>query len=152
VMISDVREYYDLVNLFSQFEIQNLRLVMGVPSLKKILDTKYYSNLKGGIFEAMSMLLPTNTKLYVYPTLDGKNDQLITSKDIQLESDIEPLYQYLQINRFIVDLESHMSDQLRVKSYEVIEMIETGDKNWEKYVPMAIANMIKEKRLFGFGG
>jgi hypothetical protein len=150
VMISDVREYYELVDLFSQFKIKKLRLVMGVPSLKKVLDAKYFSGLKGGIFEAMSKLLPTNTRLYIYPTLDTDNEQHITSKDIQLDNDIKPLYQYLQTNGYIVDLESHMSEQLRVKSFEVLKMIESGDEKWEKYVPMVIAKIIKEKRLFGY--
>jgi hypothetical protein len=58
---------------------------------------------------------------------------------------ISHLYAYLQENGYIVDLKSKMSDQLRVKANEVLRMIESGDKKWEKYVPLVVANTIKKK-------
>lgn len=150
VMISDVQEYYKLVELFSQFKIKKLRLVMGIPSLRSILDPIYYKNLSGGILEAISKLLPKHTKLYIYPTLSEDGDKLITSKDLKTEDNITSLYKYLQDNKYILDIKSNMSDQLRIKSHEVLKMIEDGDQNWEKYVPMVVAKTIKEKQLFGF--
>lgn len=150
VMISDVQEYYKLVELFSQFKINKLRLVMGIPSLKSILDPIYYKDLSGGILEAISKLLPKYTKLYIYPTRSADGDKLITSKDLTTEDDITSLYKYLQNNKYILDIKSNMSDQLRIKSHEVLKMIEDGDQNWEKYVPMVVAKTIKEKQLFGF--
>lgn len=150
VMISDVQEYYKLVDLFSQFNIKKLRLVMGVPSLVSIFDKSYYNNLNGGILEAMGKLFPSNIKLYIYPTLDANSERLITSEDTRPEDTTKYLYEYLHKNRYILDLASNLSDQLRVKSREVLKMIETGDKKWEKYVPMVVAKSIKEKRLFGY--
>ncbi len=76
VMISGFKEYYKLVDFFSQFKIKNLRIVMGVPILEKVMDKRYYENLKGGILQAMGMLFPQKMKLYIYPTLktDGKEN------------------------------------------------------------------------------
>jgi len=149
VMISDIREYYKLVDLFSQFKIKKLRLVMGVPSLINILDKRFYSNLKGGILEAMGKLFPNNIKLYIYPTLNASGEKLITSKNIIQEEDTRNLYEYLQKSKYIIDIKSNLSDQLRLKSYEVLKLIENGDPAWEKYVPMVVAKSIKEKKLFG---
>ena len=150
VMISDVQEYYKLVELFSQFKIKKLRLVMGVPSLFSIFDKSYYKNLKGGILEAMGKLFPTNIKLYIYPTLDKSGKKLITSKDMKLDEATEHLFRYLEDCQCIIDLKSKMSDGLRVKSHEVQKMITEGDGGWEKYVPMVVAKTIKEKGLFGY--
>jgi hypothetical protein len=150
VMISDIQEYYKLVELFSQFNIRKLRLVMGIPSLKGILDPKYYKDLNGGILEAMSKLFPENIKLYIYPTQKLEDGELITSVDIVTEGSISYLYKYLQERKFIIDLKSNMSDQLRVKSREVLKMIEDGNPKWEKYVPMVVSKTIKEKKLFGY--
>ena len=122
---------------------------MGVPSLKSILDPKYYNELSGGILEAMSKLFPENIKLYIYPTQD-EDGRLEHSRDLKLDGNISYLYKYLQENKFILDLKSNMSDQLRVKSREVQKMIAKGDKNWERYVPMVVAKTIKEKQLFGY--
>jgi hypothetical protein len=151
VMISDIQEYYKLVELFSQFKIRKLRLVMGVPSLRNILDPKYYDQLQGGILEAMSKLFPKNIKLYIYPT-QNKDGKLITSKDVVPGEPTSHLFKYLQESKYILDLKSNMSDQLRVKSREVQKMIVKGDKKWEKYVPMVVSKTIREKNLFGNKG
>lgn len=152
VMISDIQEYYKLVELFSQFKIRKLRLVMGVPSLRNILDPAYYTGLNGGILEAMSKLFPRNIKLYIYPTRDDLSNKLITSKDLVLDKGMMYLFSYLRENKLIVDLDSNMADQLRIKAFEVQRMIETGNADWEKYVPMIVARRIKEKKLFGYKG
>jgi hypothetical protein len=152
VMVSDVQEYYKLVELFSQFKIKKLRLVMGVPSLVSILDKSYYSDLRGGILEAMGKLFPSNIKLYIYPTLDPEGKKLITSRDLEVPGAAKHLYEYLLECRCILDISSKMSEQLRIKSFEVLQMIEEGNPEWEKYVPMVVAKTIREKKLFGYKG
>ena len=152
VMVSDIREYYKLVDFFSQFNVRKLRIVMGVPSLESVLDEKYYTHLKGGILEAIGKLFPQNLKLYIYPTLKKDSKDLITSRNIRVKNSIRALYQYLQDNHFILDIQSNMSEQLHIKSREVLKMIQKGKTEWEKYVPMDVANTIKEKSLFGLAG
>jgi hypothetical protein len=150
VMISDVQEYYKLVELFSQFKIKKLRLVMGVPSLISIFDKSYYTDLKGGILEAMGKLFPTNIKFYIYPTLTKDGSKVLTSKDLNIPEPTRHLYDYVHACNCILDIQSNMSEQLRLKSHEVLKMIENGDRRWEKYVPMVVAKTIKEKKLFGY--
>ena len=152
VMVSDIREYYKLVDFFSQFNIRKLRIVMGIPTLESVLDEKYYTHLKGGILEAIGKLFPQNLKLYIYPTVKKGSEELITSKNIRVKSSINSLYQYLQDSHFILDIKSNMSEQLHVKSREVLKMIMEGKAEWEKYVPMVVANIIKEKSLFTHPG
>lgn len=125
---------------------------MGVPSLINIFDKQYYINLKGGILEAMGKLFPGNIKLYIYPTRNVKGGNLITSNDTKPSDATQYIYKYLQESKCILDIKSNLSDQLRVKSYEVLKMIENGDPNWEKYVPMVVAKSIKEKKLFSYSG
>ncbi len=148
VMVSDIQEYYKLVDFFSQFQIKKLRIVMGVPSLESVLDESYYTSLKGGILEAMSKLFPKNIKLYIYPTMNQGEDVELTSKSIVPDVKIKHLYAYLQDNRFILDLKSSMKAQLHVKSREVLKMIQDNNPDWENYVPMNVAMIIKEKSLF----
>lgn len=148
VMVTEIREYYKLVDFFSQFKVKKLRIVMGVPSLESLMDEKYYVHLKGGILEALGKLFPQNLKLYIYPTLKKGSNELITSKKISINNSILGLFQYLQDHHFILDIESNMSAQLQVKSREVLNMIQEGNPDWEKYVPMIVAETIKERRLF----
>ncbi len=150
VMISDFKEYYKLVDFFSQFKLKNLRIVMGVPTLEKVMDKKYYENLKGGFLQAMGLLFPKNTKLYIYPTLkkEGGKTQIIRSRAIETEPDIRLIYQYLLQNRLILDLKSELPEHLFIKSREVLRLLHEGNPEWETYVPMEIARTIREKELF----
>lgn len=150
VMISDFREYYKLVEFFSQFKIKKLRIVMGVPSLELFFDEKYYSDLKGGLLEAVGKMFPKNIKLYIYPTIEKETNTLKTSKNIQVSENTNMLCNYLVANKFILNIPGKIASQLHVKSHEVNEMIRSGNPDWEKYVPMVIANKIKEKNLFGY--
>ncbi len=150
VMISDFKEYYKLVDFFSQFKLKNLRIVMGVPTLEKVMDKRYYENLKGGILQAMGQLFPKNTKLYIYPTLkkEGIKAQMVNSKNVEIANDIRMIYDYLLQNRLVLDLKSELPQHLFIKSREVLKMIQEGNPDWEHFVPMTVAKTIKEKELF----
>ncbi|MBN2614086.1 MAG: hypothetical protein JXR71_00200 [Bacteroidales bacterium] len=150
VMVSDIQEYFRLVDFFKLFKLKKLRIVMGVPTLEKVFDEKYYTNLRGGLLESIGIMFPKNMKLYIYPTLrkSGDKSELTTSKNLNMDSKHKLLYEYLLENHFILDIKSSMSDQLHIKSREVWQMIRDGNADWEKYVPMKIAKIIKEKKLF----
>jgi len=145
VMVSDIGMYYELVELFSQFRINKFRLIIGVPGLESIFDEKYYVKLKGGILEAFGKLFPQNLKLYIYPTMNKGSREILTSENIKLNKKHQGLYDYLKENNFIKDLRSSMKAQLHIKAREVLKMIQDGNPDWEKYVPMKVADMIKKR-------
>jgi hypothetical protein len=148
VMVSDIREYFKLVEFFGQFKLKKLRLVIGVPTLEKVVDKRFYKDLKGGILEAVGKMFPKHMKLYIYPTTRKGTGEMITSENIKMENDVRLLYNYLKSNRFILDISSSMSQQLHIKSREVLKMLREGNSDWEKFVPMVVAKVIKEKGLF----
>ncbi|MBU2651936.1 MAG: TonB-dependent receptor [Bacteroidetes bacterium] len=157
VMVSDFREYYKLVSYFSQFRIRNLRIVIGMPTFLKVLEQKYYMQLRGGIFEAFGKLFPENMKLYVYPTISwvstDKNNiggDLITSRNVPLPGGLEYLYRYLIENRKIIDLTEVKKEWLFINSAYVLELIKEGKPGWEKMVPRYIEKEIKSRGLFGY--
>lgn len=152
VMISNFREYYKLVAYFSQFKTKNLRIVIGIPTFLNVLDEKFYKHLKGGILEAFGKLFPNKMKLYVYPTLNEANGELITSKNLPLPEDLQHLYDYLICSRKILDLTEVKKDWLHIKSAEVLKMIENNTEGWEKLVPVYIEEFIKNRRPFNYKG
>ncbi len=152
VMISNFREYYKLVTYFSEFKIKNLRVVIGIPTFINVLDPKYYKDLSGGILEAFGKLFAKKMKLYVYPALDEKTGDLITSKNLNLAEDLKHLYQYLIANRKILDLSNIKKERLSIKSADVLKMIKNNNFGWELKVPVYIEEFIKTKRPFGYKG
>src|SRR5205085_4619462 len=76
VLISKFGEYYRLAAYLSRYTNQMVGLVMGVPSLLEIFDERYYSNLEGGILEALGRMFKSGLTLFVYPTLDESTGKI----------------------------------------------------------------------------
>lgn len=159
VMVSTFKEYYKLVTYFSKFKIGRLRIVIGIPTFLNVLEEKYYTQLKGGILEALGRLFPENVKFYVYPTLSTISldqrkpaGELLTSENIEIPEKIKPLFQYLINNRKIIDIKNVKKDRLYINSQYVLKMIRENIPGWEEMVPNYIEEVIKEKHLFGYSG
>jgi hypothetical protein len=148
VMISNIREYYKLNQYFNKFKIGELRLVIGAHTLEKVLEQKYYEDLKGGILEAFGYLFSKNTRIYVYPSSAGGVKNLLTSLNIRTDSNIEGLYSYLQKSEKIIDISNANKKYLHISSKEVLQMIKDSKKGWETMLPVYVRDFIKSKKLF----
>jgi hypothetical protein len=157
VMVSSISEYHRLVSYFSTFRIKNLRIVMGLPNFMQVLNKNYYTDLKGGILEALGKLFTDNMKLYIYPTISSvsiedptKGDELLTTDNLPMPEDVQDLYHYLKKNRKIIVIEKVKKEWLYINSRRVLRMIQEGIPGWEKMVPRYIEHEIKSKSLFGY--
>lgn len=150
VMVSNFREYYKLVSYFSQFQIKNLRIVIGVLTLKKVLDISYYNHLKGGVLEAFGKLFPDNMKLYVYPALQSDEESLLDSTSIPRSQDINFIYNYLIQTRKVLDIKDVNKKILHIFSSKVLKLIQERNPLWEEMVPKYVSEQIKKKHLFGY--
>ncbi|MBC8103040.1 MAG: hypothetical protein H7Z41_10690 [Cytophagales bacterium] len=147
VLISDFFEYYRLATYVGRLTDCGIRLVMGVPSVREILDESYYQNLEGGILEALGRLFKDDLRLYVYPLLE--NGDLVTADTLQPAPNLRHLYQHLLENQRVISLSDYQPDFLPIFSREVLARIGAGDASWEAMVPEAVAREIKAKGYFG---
>ncbi len=152
VLISDFGEYYRLAAYFFRYTKKMIGIAMGVPSLQEIFDEKYYTNLQGGILESFGRMFKNDLKLYVYPLLDEKSDSLISATNLRVAPNLRHLHAYLVENRFIEGLQDYDESCLPIFSRDVLKKIRTGDKSWEEMVPPQVAQMIRERNLFGCKG
>lgn len=150
VMVSNFREFYKLVNFMSQFRIIKMRVVIGIETFIKVMHPKYYSNLRGGIVEALGNLFPGNAKMYIYPALEKGTSRLITIKDLVFPVETTHLFAHLAANRKILDIPGVNPAYLQIYSHEVLEKIRNADPNWEKDVPAFVVKRIKDRKLFGY--
>ncbi len=150
VMVSHFREFYKLAAYFARYRIENIRLIIGVPTFSKVIDPSYYQHLKGGILEAFGRLFMDNLKVYLYPAIGKDKKSLFRSADLPMQEDIKFLYQYLIQNNRIVDIHDFNAGFLHINSHKVLEMIRKRNNEWEKWVPVFVADMIKSRQLFGY--
>ena len=149
VLISNFRRYHRLVQYLSRHTNKNIGLPLGLSRLKDVLDEKNYTDLGGGLMESLGQLFRTGVKLYVYPWLSRETGKVMTLDTFQPAPHLSHLYAHLVTNGFIVPIQNFNADCLSVSSSFVIEKMQSGDLTWEKQVPPQIAEVIREKKLFG---
>ena len=150
VMISNFKEYYRVVEYFSNYTKERMGLVMGVNNLVDVFDTTYYRHLSGGILEAFGKLFFKDLKVYLYPMKNTKTGELTTSENLKVHPRMKELYKFFKYNNKVVDIEDYDASISGIFSREVLRMIAHGEQGWEEMLPEGIAEMIKSRDLFGY--
>ncbi|MDQ1095382.1 hypothetical protein QE404_000529 [Chryseobacterium camelliae] len=60
------------------------------------------------------------------------------------------MYKYFKHNNRIVDITSYNPEYLEIYSREILKKISCNVKGWESQVPEGVAEMIKERGMFGY--
>lgn len=152
VLISDYFEYYRLAAYISWRTKERIGIVMGAPSLTELFDEKYYTQLPGGILESFGRLFKYNLKLYVYPFKDPATGALTTVDNHEVSPELKKLYGYLSDRGSFVALDNFKPEYLHIFSRDVLKKIGDGDESWVEMVPAEVANLIRQRRFFGFKG
>jgi hypothetical protein len=127
-------------------------IVMGVPTLRELFDEKYYTELEGGILESFGRLFKNALKLYVYPCREVATGSLITAGNLRVAPNLRHLYSYLVENLYIQGVRDFNDACLPILSRDVLAKIRQGDDSWEQMVPLQVAALIKDRKLFGYKG
>ena len=151
VMVSNFSRYFKLVDYFAQFKLIKLRIVVGLPTFDKILDSSQYTDLRGGLLEAMGTLFQNNVKMYLYPYTDMNTGEVIYPEIDHFKNEYKMLWQYLIETRRIHILKGIPSKHLEITSGYIAELIENADDSLINYVPEKVFEHIKENKLFGYG-
>lgn len=150
VLISRFREYYRLAAYLFRYTNRAIGLVMGVPSLIEILNEKYYTNLEGGILEALGRMFKGGLKLYVYPMTDEASGKIVTATQIKVAPNLRSLFRHLIDNQYVQEITDYHPEYLRIHPSDVLAKLQAGDVRWEQMVPPEVAHIIKKQQFFGY--
>jgi hypothetical protein len=150
VLISRFREYYRLATYLFRYTNRAIGLVMGVPSLIEIFNEKYYTNLEGGILEALGRMFKGGLKLYVYPLIDESSGKIVTATQIEVAPNLRSLFQYLIDNQYVQEIADYHPEYLRIHPPDVLAKLQSGDSRWEQMVPPEVAHIIKQREFFQY--
>ncbi|MFK7749651.1 MAG: TonB-dependent receptor [Kordia sp.] len=150
VMISNFKEYYRLVDYFSNYTKERMALTMGVNNLVDIFDEKYYRKLSGGILEAFGKLFYKDLRVYLYPMKRKETGELVNSNNLKVHPRMKELYKFFKYNGKVVDIFDFDNKILDIFSRKVLKMIADNEDGWEEMLPDGVAEIIKEKNLFGY--
>lgn len=150
VIISNFSEYYRLIDYFASYSGGQIGIGMGVNNLLMVFDENYYKNLSGGILEAFGKFFRKDMRVYLYPYKDPENNGLLDSTNLKVGDNLKELYKYFKHNRRIVDIKTYNPDFAEIYSREILRKIACNESGWENQLPDGVAEMIKERGMFGY--
>ena len=150
VIISNFSEYYRLIDYFATYTNGKIGVAMGVNNLLDVFDENYYQNLSGGILEAFGKFFRQDMRVYLYPYKDPESHELLTADNLKVKDSLKELYKYFKHNKRIVDIKNYNPDYSEIYSRIILEKIANHIPGWEKEVPEGVADLIKERGLFGY--
>ena len=150
VLISRFGEYYRLAGYLFRYTNKPIGLVMGVPSLVEIFNEKYYTNLEGGILEALGRMFKGGLKLYVYPMIDESTGKIVSATQIEVAPNLRSLFRYLIDNQCVQEITAYHPEYLRIHPPDVLAKLQSGDNSWERMVPPEVVHLIKKREFFGY--
>ena len=148
VMISDYGEFYRLAQYLFKQTSKPVAIALGIPTLAQVFDEKYYDNLEGGILESFGRLFRNDMRLFVSPTINPDNGELITVHTMRVPQHLRHLYKHLMENGYIHDLDTIEPAHLGIYSDKVLEKIRNQDPEWESMVPQAVVDIISKHNYF----
>ncbi len=150
VIISNFSEYYRLIDYFAHYSNGKIGVAMGVNNLLDVFDENYYKNLSGGILEAFGKFFRQGMTVYLYPYKDPGTHELLTSTNLKVHDNLKELYKYFKLNNRIIDIKNYNPDFSEIYSRDILNKIANHERGWEKQVPKEVAEMIKERGMFGY--
>ena len=150
VLISNFGRHYRLAQYLSRHTHKMHGIALGVPSLARLMEEKYYADLEGGLMESLGRLFKGATRIYVYPVRDAATGQTITVETLQVDPHLRHLYAYLLENEFITGLQNRNPEYLSISPPRVLAKIQSGDASWENDVPPPTVEAIKRGKMFGW--
>jgi len=152
VLISRFQPYYQLADYLCAYTDQMIGIAVGLPTIRDVLDERYYEDLSGGALESIGRLFKRSVKMYVYPMLDPSTGQIVTAQNVPVPSPGKHIRDLLHELGRVVPLREYEPKYLSIKTPEVLALLQKGDPSWENLVLPEVAKMIKEQRLLGYRG
>ncbi len=149
VMISNYMRHYRLVPFLRRITSKRIGFAMGLRNLKELLDEQFYTDVPGGIFQALGQLFQGDLKLYVCPALDTTTGNVINPETLAVAERLRHLYAYL-LDNYLLEAIPVDEPLLKLYSREILAQIQSGDPAWEQTVPPSVVKMIKDRQFFGY--
>ncbi len=150
VLITSTYRNFRLASYLFQHTESKIAAVMGLPSLRDMFREEYYSDLEGGILEAVGRQFKNGLSIYVYPALAPGTGEVETLETMEVPRHLRHLFAHLLENRCIRPLELVDRDRLSIYPRDVLAMIHSGKSGWERLVPEQVATLIKERKLLRY--
>jgi hypothetical protein len=108
VIVSNFKRNNKLAQYLARCKPRNVGISTNISNLRNIFNAKNYSeNYSQELLTYVSDLFSKNVKLYAYPYLNKKTNEVITLQNMPVSSEVKPLFDFLVINNYIENIEGY---------------------------------------------
>ena len=108
VIVSNFTRNHKLAQYLSLCKPHSVGISTNIANLKRIFDSqKFGENYTDELLAYVSDLFSRNVKLYAYPYLDRKKNEIITTSNMPVSEEAKPLFEFLVRNNYITDIEEY---------------------------------------------
>src|SRR5690606_15042886 len=109
IMVSNFRRNNHLAEFIKTFRPKNVGIATNVSNLRNIFNSENYNKEQytNELLSYISGMFSKNVKLYAYPYLNKKNNEIVTTKNLGVSPEAKPLYDFLIQNHYIIDIENY---------------------------------------------
>lgn len=109
IMVSNFRRNNHLAEFIKTFKPKNIGIATNVSNLRNIFNTDNYNkeNYTNELLSYISGMFSKDVKLYAYPYLDKKTNEIITTENMPVSEEAKYLFEFLIKNRYIIDIENY---------------------------------------------
>ncbi|HET8828794.1 MAG TPA: nicotinamide mononucleotide adenylyltransferase [Pelobium sp.] len=115
VIISNFNRHNKLAKYLSKCKPQSVGITTNIANLKHIfLAESYGKSYTNELLAYVSDLFSGNVKLLAFPYRDIKNKKIVTTKNLEVSAEAKPLFDFLLLNKYIIDIEEIEVDNEKV--------------------------------------
>src|SRR5262249_33114408 len=138
VLISRFEPFHEMAEYLAGYTDEPIGIAVGLPTVRQVLDEKYYTGLPGGALEPAGRLFQRSVTLYVYPTRDPVSGRIETLKDDRLPPPWHHLRAFLLELGRVVPIRHYDESYLSIRTPDVLARLQRGDPSWEELVPPSV--------------
>lgn len=109
IMVSNFRRNNHLAEFVKTFRPKHVGIATNISNLRNIFNSDNYNKEQytNELLSYISGMFSKDVKLYAYPYLNKKENEIVTTKNLEVSEEAKPLFDFLIKNQYIVDIENY---------------------------------------------
>jgi hypothetical protein len=114
VIVSNFARHNKLAKYLDHCRPKSVGISTNINNLKFVFNsTNFGDNYSSQLLNYVSDMFSKNVKLFAYPFLDKKTNEVITTTNMPVTADAKPLFDFLIINGYITDIKDYSEGDVK---------------------------------------
>lgn len=114
VIVSNFARHNKLAKYLDRCRPKSVGISTNINNLKFVFNSSNFGdNYSSQLLSYVSDMFSKNVKLFAYPFLDKKTNEVITTANMPVTPDARPLFDFLIINGYITDIEEYSEGDVK---------------------------------------